>query len=142
MRTLFALLMLVAFAAPATAQSAQDLNALVAPVGEMSSVPTPIVLRTNTASENRGSNGIIPASWRPRSTTLNWIDYSVLAVTGVAAVVAIHYKFEADERYAEYQQTGDPALRSDIKALDRRSGIALIGMQAGVATFAVRLLLR
>ncbi len=83
-----------------------------------------------------------PQSWRPRSTRLNWIDYSILAATGAAAVVAVHYKFKADDLYRAYLDTGDPTLRPRIRSLDTRSAVALGTMQAGVVTFGARLLLR
>ncbi len=106
--------------------------------------PASVVLVEPTADANAAqpSGGLVPDSWRPASTRLNWIDYSLLAATTAAAVLAIHYKFEADALYDDYDATGDPALRPRIKALDVRSGVATGAMQAGVVVFGARLLLR
>lgn len=71
-----------------------------------------------------------------------WIDYAALGVAAIGGAVAVHYKFKADRRYAVYEETGDPALRPEIKRLDVKSGIALGAMQTGITVFAIRLIRR
>lgn len=81
-------------------------------------------------------------AWTPPAPRRRWIDYAAIGVAVVAGTVAVHYKFQADALYAEYEETGDPSLRPAIERLDRRSGVALGAMQAGVGVFALRLVLR
>ncbi len=88
------------------------------------------------------AGGLIPASWRPRSASLNWVDYGLVAAATGATVVAIHYKFRADHRADRYIQTGDPALRREVRRLDLKSGVALAAAQVGLGVFAFRLVLR
>ncbi|MFT5142265.1 MAG: hypothetical protein ACI80V_001574 [Rhodothermales bacterium] len=71
-----------------------------------------------------------------------WIDYAALGAATVGGILAVHYKIKADNRYAEYSETGDPTLRPRIEQLDDRSAIALGAMQAGVGVFALRLVFR
>lgn len=78
----------------------------------------------------------------PRSARARWIDYGALGLAVVSAVVAVNYKFRADDLYDEYEQTGDPALRDRITRFDTRSGIALGTMQVGLGIFAIRLALK
>lgn len=84
----------------------------------------------------------VEVNWKPPSRHRAWIDYVALGGAVAAGAVAIHYKFKADDLYARYEDTGDPALRDDIKGYDLRSGIALGAMQVGIGIFAVRLALR
>ncbi len=71
-----------------------------------------------------------------------WIDWSAAAVAVAAGVVAVHYKFRADQINDEYLATGDPSLRPRVARLDDYSGIALGVMQAGFITLAVRFALK
>ena len=80
--------------------------------------------------------------WRPPRQRRAWIDYAALGTALVAGAVAVHYKFKADDLYATYQETADPALRDDIHAYDIRSGVAFGVMQGGLGLFALRLILR
>lgn len=80
--------------------------------------------------------------WRPPRQRRAWIDYVALGTAVVAGAVAVHYKFKADDLYATYQETADPALRDDIHAHDVRSGVAFGVMQGGLGLFALRLILR
>ena len=80
--------------------------------------------------------------WRPPRQRKAWIDYAALGTALVAGAVAVHYKFKADDLYATYQETADPALRDDIHAYDVRSGVAFGVMQGGLGLFALRLILR
>lgn len=71
-----------------------------------------------------------------------WVDGAALAVALAGTAVSVHYKFEADRLFADYEQTGNPLLRPDIEALDRRAAVALgVGM-AGLTVFTLRLALR
>ena len=89
------------------------------------------------------SAAAVEVEWRPPSSRrTQWIDYAALGIGVAAAVVAVHYKFKADRLYDEYQETGDLSLREPIERYDRISGTALIGMQAGIAIFGLRLILR
>ncbi len=81
-------------------------------------------------------------AWRPPQTRRRWIDYAALGTAAVAGVLAVHYKFKADRRYDVYRDTGDPALRPDIKRYDVYSGVALGVMQGSLGLFAIRLALR
>ena len=71
-----------------------------------------------------------------------WIDYSaaVLAIAGGA--LAVHYKFKADRLDDQYRETGDPAARPRIQALDDRSYVSLGIMQTGLVVLAVRFTLK
>ncbi len=71
-----------------------------------------------------------------------WITYAALGVAVAATAVSVHYKFQADRLYARYEETGDPALRPRIRALDLRAGIALGIAQLGLGVAAFRLIFR
>lgn len=81
-------------------------------------------------------------NWQPPKQRRVWIDYVALGTAVAAGVVAVHYKFKADDLYSTYEDTADPALRDDIHAHDVRSGVAFGVMQAGLGLFAIRLVLR
>ena len=81
------------------------------------------------------------ADYRPR-TRRKWIDAAALGTAAVGGILAVHFKFKADRLYDEYQETGDPGIRSDIRQYDLYSGVALGAMQVGVGVFVVRLILR
>ncbi|MEO0559942.1 MAG: hypothetical protein AAF170_17375 [Bacteroidota bacterium] len=75
------------------------------------------------------------------------IDIGIGAATLAAGAVAVYYKFEADElddryRDPESLQRGDETLRQEALRLDRRSGVALGAMQAGIGVLALRFVLR
>lgn len=71
-----------------------------------------------------------------------WVDGTALAVALAGTAVSVHYKFQADRLFADYEQTGNPLLRPDIEALDRKAAFALgVGM-VGLTVFTVRLALR
>ena len=75
------------------------------------------------------------------------IDLGIGAATIAAGAVAVYYKFEADDVDDQYRdpeslRRGDEALRQEALRLDRRSGIALGVMQAGVGVLALRFVLR
>lgn len=81
-------------------------------------------------------------AWAPPKRHRHWIDYAALGTALVAGAAAVHYKFKADRLYAQYEETTDPSLRSQIQTYDTYSGVALGVMQAGVGIFAIRLALR
>lgn len=75
------------------------------------------------------------------------IDIGIGAATLAAGAVAVYYKFEADavdDRYRDPEslERGNEALRQEALRLDRRSGIALGAMQAGIGVLALRFVLR
>ena len=75
------------------------------------------------------------------------VDAAIGAATLAAGALAIHYKFRADavdDRYRALAspERGDEGLRQEALRLDRISAGALIGMQAGVAVLALRLVRR
>ncbi len=80
--------------------------------------------------------------WRLTVRRRHWITYAALGVAVAATAVSIHYKFQADRLYARYEETGDPALRPRIRALDLRAGIALGVAQLGLGVAAFRLIFR
>ena len=80
--------------------------------------------------------------WTPTEQRQHWITYAALGVAVAATAVSIHYKFQADRLYARYEETGDPALRPRIRALDLRAGIALGVAQLGLGIAAFRLIFR
>jgi hypothetical protein len=70
----------------------------------------------------------------------NWIDYAAAGLAVAGGILAVHYKTKADNRYDRYNETRDPALKSDVKRLDTYSGVALGAMQAGIGVLAIRLI--
>ena len=75
------------------------------------------------------------------------VDLGIGAATLAAGAVAVYYKFEADAVDDQYRdpeslRRGDEALRQEALRLDRRSGVALGVMQAGVGVLALRFVLR
>lgn len=85
---------------------------------------------------------VASVDWKPPRRHRQWIDYAALGTAVAAGAIAIHYKFKADALYAEYEDSADHSLRTDIHAYDVRSGVAFGVMQAGIGVFAVRLFLR
>jgi hypothetical protein len=66
----------------------------------------------------------------------------ILAAGGavVAGVMAAHLKITADQRYDEYQRTGDPALLAESNVHDTEAAMALLATQACLALLAYLLL--
>ena len=71
-----------------------------------------------------------------------WIDYLAVGTALSAGALAVHFKLQADKKFDEYEETGDPALRSEIEQLDTYSAISLGAMQVGIGVFAIRLVLK
>lgn len=84
----------------------------------------------------------VEMDWNPPAPRRRWIDVAALGLAAVGGATAVYYKFKADDRYDVYQETGDPALRPEIRRYDLYSGVALGAMQVGVGVFALRLVLR
>lgn len=80
--------------------------------------------------------------WTPPRKHRAWIEYAALGSAVVAGALAVHYKFRADDLHAQYEDTADPEIRSDIRRYDTRSAVALGTMQVGIGVFAIRLALR
>lgn len=71
-----------------------------------------------------------------------WIDAAAVTTALAAGALAVHYKFKADNRFDDYTITGNPDLQSSINRYDDYSTASLIVMEAGIAVFAIRLILR
>ncbi len=86
--------------------------------------------------------GAAEVGWSERKRPNPWIDVAAVGLALTAGVVSAYYKFEGDDIYDEYVETGDPALRPEFERYDTYSAIALGAMQVGIGVFAVRLVLR
>lgn len=100
-----------------------------------------LVLRPLTPEEGRA------ADWRPPRRARAWIDYAAAGVAIASAVVAVHYKFQADAVDDRYRtpgspERGNPELRAEAERLDGYALGGLIGMQVGLGILAIRLVLR
>lgn len=71
-----------------------------------------------------------------------WIDAAAVSTALAAGALAVHYKFKADNRFDEYTDTGNPDLQPQINRYDDYSTASLVVMEAGIALFAIRLILR
>ncbi|MCH8276736.1 MAG: hypothetical protein IIA50_04245 [Bacteroidetes bacterium] len=92
------------------------------------------------ALEPVGSESASEVSLNVGSKRRRWIDYVAMGTAVTAGVLAIHFKTKANNRYAKYEQTGNPELRGAIHRLDVLSGVSLGAMQLGLGVFAVRLI--
>jgi hypothetical protein len=67
-----------------------------------------------------------------------------IILAGIGAVVAgagaAYFKLSADEKNAEYNRTGDPALQAERNRLDAAAAVCLIATQVGVGLLAAFLL--
>jgi len=79
-------------------------------------------------------------SLRGRQRKGSRLNMAVAALSFTAAVLAIHYRTKADNRFDDYALSGTASLRAKINRLDRQSGIALGTMQLGLGFVAVRLI--
>ena len=69
----------------------------------------------------------------------DWISIAASTTAFAAGALAIHYRTKADNRFDDFNATGKPGLKSDVKRLDVQSGIALGVMQVGIGVVAIRL---
>ena len=88
---------------------------------------------------------LLPTERSTRRRTL--VDVGIASATLAAGALAVHYKFRADavdDRYRgeDPRDRGDESLRQEALRLDRVSAAALVGMQVGVGTLALRFVLR
>jgi len=75
----------------------------------------------------------------PPSNT-KWIDYAAIGTAIAGGILAVHFRTKADNRFDDYNETRNPALKSDVKSLDVYSGVALGAMQVGLGVVAIRLI--
>ena len=68
-----------------------------------------------------------------------WINYVAATTSLAAGILAIHLRTKADNRFENYNETGDNALKKRIKRLDVQSGISLGVMQVGIGVIAFRI---
>lgn len=106
--------------------------------GRAASNRTRVMLQPVRMDEGRAGE----IAWVGERAPRTWIDYAAAGVAVAAAAVAIYYKFQADELYDEYAQTGDPALRPEFQRYDDISAVALGVSTAAFVTLGVRLVLR
>jgi hypothetical protein len=71
-----------------------------------------------------------------------WLDAALVGVAVAATAVSVHYKFQADDLFEQYRETGDPALRPRIERLDTQAGVALTAAGVSIGLFSLRLALR
>lgn len=71
-----------------------------------------------------------------------WLDAALVGVAAAATAVSVRYKFEANDLFAQYRETGDPALRPRIRHRDLRAGWALGVAGVALGAFSLRLALR
>ena len=79
-------------------------------------------------------NGVEPGS--SRSVPL----YVSGVATVLSGIAAMYFKTQADERFTEYNRTGNPDLLSQTHQLDTAAGITLAATQVGLAVFTYFLL--
>ncbi len=66
--------------------------------------------------------------------------YVTGTLTVVSGIAAAYFKTQADERFAEYNRTGDPGLLSQTHRLDTAAGVTLATTQVGLLLFSYFLL--
>lgn len=69
----------------------------------------------------------------------DWISIAATTTALAAGALAIHLRTKADNRYDDYNEKGNLALKSDIRRLDVQSGVALGVMQLGLGVVVFRL---
>lgn len=77
--------------------------------------------------------------WNPPGGSGSWLTYSAIGLIAAGGALAIHFKFEADEKYEEYLVTADTETKAAVDRLDRMSYVALGGMQVGLGILVYRL---
>ena len=65
-----------------------------------------------------------------------------MTITDAPKIVSSRWHLDDGHTLARYEETGDPALRPRIRALDLRAGIALGVAQLGLGVVAFRLIFR
>jgi hypothetical protein len=77
--------------------------------------------------------------WNPRSSRNTWINWAAGGLAVAGGVLAVHFKFTADDYHDQYLETGDEALREEVQRFDTYSYIALGAMQVGIGVLVFRL---
>lgn len=83
--------------------------------------------------------GVVPARVLGEKPSRRWINKVALTSAFAAGALAVHFRTKADNRFDDYNQTGNRALRGDIRRLDIQSGVALGAVQVGLGVVAIRL---
>lgn len=76
--------------------------------------------------------------WNP-SPGGRWLTYSAVALIAAGGALAVHFKFEADDKYEEYLETADAETKAEVDRFDRMSYVALGGLQVGLGILVYRL---
>ena len=66
--------------------------------------------------------------------------YIVSGAAVVSGVVAAYFKIKADGRYADYRNTGDTGILTEVHRFDTISGVALVSCQASLILLSYLLL--
>lgn len=69
-----------------------------------------------------------------------WIDVAALTGAAAAGALAVHYRTKADNRFRQWEESGDPAVKDRVQQLDVYSGVSVGAMQVGLGVFAFRLI--
>jgi len=77
--------------------------------------------------------------WSPGSRSSKWLTYSAVGLIVAGGALAVHFKFEADDKYQEYLVTADSETKHEVDRLDRLSYVALGGVQVGLGILVYRL---
>ena len=85
------------------------------------------------------SDALVPSRVSGDRPPRRWVNKVVLTSAFAAGALAVHFRTKADNRFDDYNQTGNRALRSEIRRLDVQSGVALGAMQLGIGVVAIRL---
>ena len=107
-----------------------------------SSIWNDYYVELNPATEGAMGGEAARVDWDPPNQYRTWIDIAAVGLAVSAASYSIYNKFRADRLYEDYQETGSPDLRSQIKSYDTRAAVGLGVMQVGLGVFAIRLVLR
>jgi hypothetical protein len=75
----------------------------------------------------------------PGSRSSKWMTYSAVGLIVAGGALAVHFKFEADDKYEEYLVTADRETKNDVDRLDTLSYVALGGVQVGLGILVYRL---
>lgn len=105
-------------------------------------VPGSEVFNQHSVSLRALEDQMVPAGaveWNPGNRRHRWITYSALGLVVAGGALAVHFKFEADDKYEEYLVTANPQTKDEVDRLDRFSYVALGGMQVGLGILAYRL---
>lgn len=77
--------------------------------------------------------------WNPPGGSGKWLTYSAIGLIAAGGLLAVHFKFEADDKYEEYLVTANTETKAEVDRLDRLSYVALGGMQVGLGILVYRL---